>query len=80
MKHISQILLVANRVLSVYDNWQSIFEDPPDALNPQRRNHLSPADYNQEPQYCSEATTSAVANKLIGAEESTPVDTAADDP
>jgi hypothetical protein len=38
----------------VYDNWQSIFEDPPNALNTQRRNGRSPADSDQQPQYSSE--------------------------
>jgi len=39
----------------MYDNWQSLFEDPPDALNAQRRDGRSPADSNQERQYSSEA-------------------------
>jgi len=39
----------------VYDNWQSIFEGPPDALNTERRNIRSPADSDQEPQYSSDA-------------------------
>jgi len=43
------------RVACLYGNWQSIFEAPPDALNAQRRNGLSPADSSQEPQYSSEA-------------------------
>ena len=43
------------RVACIYDNWQSIFEDPPDALNAQHRNVGSPADSNHEPQDSSEA-------------------------
>jgi hypothetical protein len=39
----------------VYDNWQYIFKDPTDALNAQRRDGHSPADWFQEPQYSSEA-------------------------
>ena len=35
------------RVACIYDNWQSIFEDPPDALNTDCRNGRSPADSNQ---------------------------------
>jgi hypothetical protein len=38
----------------IYDNWQSIFEAPPDALNAQYRNGCSPADSDQELQYSSE--------------------------
>jgi hypothetical protein len=37
------------------DNWQSVFEDPPDALNAQHHSGRSPADSNQELEYFSEA-------------------------
>jgi len=43
------------RVADIYDNWQSIFDDPPDALNAQYCNGCSDADSYQEPQYSSEA-------------------------
>jgi hypothetical protein len=43
------------RVVCIYDNWQSIFEALPDALNAQHCNGRSPADSNQEQQYSSEA-------------------------
>jgi len=36
-------------------NWQSIFEDLPNALNAQRRNGHSPTGSNQDAQYFSEA-------------------------
>jgi len=42
-------------VASKYDNWQSMFKDPPDAHKAQRRNGPFPADSNQEPQYFFEA-------------------------
>jgi hypothetical protein len=42
-------------VTCIYDNWQSIFEDTPNALNPQIRNGYSPADSTQEPEYYSKA-------------------------
>jgi len=38
-----------------YDDWQSIFEDPPDALKAKRHDGRSHADSNQESQYSSEA-------------------------
>jgi len=44
-----------DRVACIYDNWQSIFKDPPDALNGQHRDGRTPADSNQEPQYTSDA-------------------------
>jgi len=44
-----------DRVACIYDNWQSIFEDLPDALNAQRCNGRSPTDSNQGLQYASEA-------------------------
>jgi hypothetical protein len=37
-----------------YDNWQSIGEDPPDALNAPRLNGRSTAYSKQDPQYSSE--------------------------
>jgi len=58
-------------VACIYDNWQSIFEDLPDALNAQCRNGRSPANSNQEPHYSSEAAGWAAANKLRSAEWST---------
>jgi hypothetical protein len=64
-------------VACIYDNWQSIFEDPPDALNAQRRNGRTPTDSNQQPQYSSEAAGFAVANKPRGAEQRTAVATPA---
>jgi len=39
----------------ICDNWQSIFEDPPYALNAQRHHGRSPADSDQEQQYSSDA-------------------------
>jgi len=39
----------------VYSYWQSIVEDPPDALKAEYRNGHSPAYSNQEPEYSSEA-------------------------
>jgi hypothetical protein len=39
----------------MYENWQSIIENPPYALNAHRRNGLSPADSNEELQYSLEA-------------------------
>jgi hypothetical protein len=42
-------------VACIYDNWKSIFEDPPDALNAQRRNGHSPTDSDEEPEYGSKA-------------------------
>jgi len=65
------------RVACVCDNWQSIFEDPPDALNAHHRNGCSLADSNQEPQYPSDVAGWAVANKQRGAEWSTPAGTPA---
>jgi len=64
-------------VACIYDNWQSIFEDSPDALNAHRRNGRSPAHSNQEPQYSSEAAGLATSNKPRGAERSTPAGTPA---
>jgi hypothetical protein len=37
------------------DDWQSIFEVPPDAINGQCNNVRSPTDSEQEPQYSSAA-------------------------
>jgi hypothetical protein len=48
----------------MYDNWQSIFKDPPDALSAHSRNCHFPTDSNQETQYSSEAAASAAVNKL----------------
>jgi len=55
------------RVACIYANWQSIFEDPPVALNAQCLDGRTPADSNQEPQYSSEITGWAVANTPRGA-------------
>jgi hypothetical protein len=41
----------------MYDNWQSIFEAPPDALNSLRGNGRSPANSDQESQYSPEAVS-----------------------
>jgi hypothetical protein len=38
----------------MYDKWQSIIENPPDALNAQCRNGHSPTDSNKEQQYSSD--------------------------
>jgi hypothetical protein len=43
------------RVPCMYENLQSIIENPPDALNAHRRNGLSPANSNEELQYSLEA-------------------------
>jgi len=67
-------------VAYIYDNWQSSFEDPLDALNAQLRNGRCPAYSNQEPQYSSEADGWAVANKPRGAEWSIPGVTPASHP
>jgi len=49
-------------VACIYDNWQSIFDDAPDACNAQRRDGRSPADSNQELQYSSKVAGKAAAN------------------
>jgi len=42
------------RVAGTYDNSQSIFEDPPDALKSEFSNRRSPADSDSDPQYSSQ--------------------------
>jgi hypothetical protein len=64
-------------VACIYDNWQSIFEDSPDAVNALRRNGRSPADANQKLQYSSDAGQCAAGKKLRGDERSTPAGTLA---
>jgi len=56
-------------VACICDNWQSIFEDPPDALNTQRYNSHSSADFDQEPQCSTSAAELAVASQLRGGEQ-----------
>jgi len=58
-------------VACIYDNWQCIFEDPPDAHNAQHCNGHSPADSNQDLQYSSAAAWWAMAFNPRGAEQST---------
>jgi len=64
-------------VASIFDNWQLIVEDLPNALNAQRGNDCSPADANHELHYSLEAAGWAAANKPRGAEQSILVGTPA---
>jgi hypothetical protein len=61
----------------MYDNWQSIFEALPDALNAQRHNGRSPANSDQKSQYSPEAVSWAAAYTPRGPERGTPVVTSA---
>jgi len=65
------------RVACIYENSQSIVEDPPDALNAQRRKGCSHTDSNQEPHHSSEDAGSQAANKQTGAGRRTPAATPA---
>jgi hypothetical protein len=59
-------------VICIYDNWQSIIADPPDALNVQHRNDRAHTDSNKVRQYSVEPAERVAANKPKGAERSTP--------
>jgi hypothetical protein len=55
-------------VACIYDNWQSIFELPPDGLKAQCCIVCSPADFNHKPQYSSAAAQCRAAYTPRGAE------------
>jgi len=58
-------------VACIDDNYESIAEDRPDALNAQHRSGRTPADPNQGPQYSSKSAGWAAANKPRGPKRST---------
>ena len=64
-------------VACIFDNWQSIFEDLPDTLNARHSSGRTPADWNQELEYSSEAAGWAAEHNLRGAKQSTPAGTPA---
>jgi len=67
-------------VACIYDNWQSIFYDPPNAINAQHPIDRSPADCDQELQYSLDEAERAGANILSGTERGTLADSPASHP
>ena len=66
-EHTLELCWRQEAVACIYDDWQSIFEDLPDALNAQHHNGPSEADSDEEPHYPSEAAGYATANIPRGA-------------
>jgi len=64
-----------DRVAWINDDWQSIFEDPPDALNTHCCNGCCPAYTDQEPWNSSKAAGWATVNTPTGAEQGTQAST-----
>jgi hypothetical protein len=55
-------------VAHIYDNWQSILDDPPDGLNAHSYNGCTPANSNHKPKYCAQQAAWAMGNNPKGAE------------